>query len=168
VQSSSFHDAAEIIERAHLDLLVEKLDPFRPEPGEGGDLAQVTGELLLERVQEREMAGLDDVGDLAGQVPSDPRQFGEVRSRRQQISHALRQALDRAGGTAVGAHAKLILPLDLEEIGGLIEHRRDFSILDRHSRSLDVAGMHQRPRGLPYRTPAVRVLMQIRGRKRAT
>ena len=69
------------------------------------------------------------------------------RSGLQQASRRFGQAFDLARGTAIGAHAKLVLALDLEEFGGLVEHRRDFGILHRH------VGTHERP-DLPrkYRT----------------
>ncbi len=82
------------------------------------------------------MPGLDDVGDLAGQILADPRKFREVRFRRQQASDALRQAFDRAGRAVIGAHAKLVLAFEFQQVGGLIEHRRDFGILYRHRRDL--------------------------------
>jgi hypothetical protein len=48
----------------------------------------------------------------------------------------LRQAFDHAGGATVGADAKLVFALDLEEFRGLIEHRRDFCVLHRHDQYL--------------------------------
>ncbi len=91
------------------------------------------GSFFFSDVQKREMAGLDDVSDLARQVLPDPGQFGQVGPNRQQVPHALREAFNGTGRPAVGAHAKLIVPLELEEIGSLVEHRRDFSVLDRHN-----------------------------------
>jgi hypothetical protein len=53
--------------------------------------------------------------------------------------HFFRKALDDARGTAVGAHAKLVLSANLEELGGLVEHRGDFRICtgisEAHERS---------------------------------
>ena len=78
------------------------------------------------------MPGLDDVGDLAGQVLANPRKLREVLFRRQKAPDALRQAFDSAGRAMIGAHAKLVLAFEFQEIGGLIEHCRDFGILYRH------------------------------------
>ena len=47
----------------------------------------------------------------------------------------LRQALELARGAAIGAHAKLVLALDFQQFGGLVEHRSDFSVLHRHART---------------------------------
>jgi hypothetical protein len=63
---------------------------------------------------------------------ADDRQFGQVLLRRQHAAHALRQTLDGARRAVIGAHAKLVLALDLQEIGGPVEPRRDFGVLHRH------------------------------------
>ena len=78
------------------------------------------------------MSGLDDVGDLAGEVLADPRQLRQIASGLQQPANRLGQPLDDARGTAVGAHAKLVLSLNFKKFGGLIEHRRDFRVLHGH------------------------------------
>ena len=80
------------------------------------------------------MPGLDDIGDLAGEILADPRQLRQIASGFQQASGRFRQTLDDACGTAVGAHAKLVLPPDLKEFGGLVEHGGDFRILHGHGR----------------------------------
>src|SRR5262249_28462449 len=49
--------------------------------------------------------------------------------------------LDDAGRAAIGADAKLVLALDLEEFRGLIEHGRDFCVLHRHGRKTHQAGL---------------------------
>jgi hypothetical protein len=44
----------------------------------------------------------------------------------------LRQAFNGAGRFTISAHAKLVLAFEFQQVGGLIEHRRDFGILYRH------------------------------------
>ena len=61
-----------------------------------------------------------------------PGSSDEIGFRRQQAADALRQTFDGTGGATIGAHTELVLALDFQEIGGLIEHRRDFGILYRH------------------------------------
>jgi hypothetical protein len=47
----------------------------------------------------------------------------------------LRESLERARGTTISAHTELVLALDLEEIGGLIEHGGYFGLLNGHLRA---------------------------------
>ena len=121
-----------VVEGTHLQLVIEQLDALRPESGKRRHVAEFAGKLLFQRVEQIEMPGLDDVGDLAGQILADPRQLRQIASGFQQASDRLGQALDRARGTTVGADAKLVLALDLQEFGGLIEHGGDFRILHGH------------------------------------
>ena len=124
--------ASQIVERAHFELVIEQLDPLRSEAGKRGHVAKLAGKYFFQLFQQLEMPSFDDVGNLAGQVLADPRQFREILFRRQQVPDALRQAFDGAGGPVIGAHAKLVLAFDFEQVGGLIEHRHDFGILNRH------------------------------------
>jgi hypothetical protein len=136
VQPAAFDGATKIVERTHLKFVIEQLDALRPQAGKRGHVTKLAGEFLFQLVQQLEVPGRDDVGDLAGQILADPRQFREVLFRRQQTSDALRQAFDGAGRAMVGAHAKLVLAFDFQKIGGLIEHRRDFGVLYRHRPNL--------------------------------
>jgi hypothetical protein len=43
-----------------------------------------------------------------------------------------RQTFYSTGCPAIGTDAKLILPLNFQEFGGLIEHRRNFRVLNGH------------------------------------
>ena len=90
--------------------------------------------LALERREQVELAGLDDAGDLAGEILADPRQLRQVLAGLQQAGDALRQRFDHPGGATIGAGAKRVLALDLEKFGRLVEHLRDFGILHRHRR----------------------------------
>ena len=44
---------------------------------------------------------------------------------RDQVGNLLRQRLDGFGGVAIGAHAKRVLPVDLEQIGSFVEKSGD-------------------------------------------
>ena len=133
---------------------MEKLDALRAEAREGGDLAEFARQLPLQRIQQREMSGFDDLRDLAGQVLADTGKLRQIASGREQAFDALRQAFDGARGAPIGAHAKLIFSLDFKEFCGLIEHRRDFRILHRHGQRLHA--------GRLYRASNPCNLMQIR------
>jgi hypothetical protein len=111
---------------------VEQLDPLRPETWQRGDFTKLPRQLFLQGVEQVKMAALDNVRNLVGQVLTDPRQFRQVTARGQQACHALRQRIDHARRPPIGADAKRVFSLDIEELGGLVEHGRDFSILNRH------------------------------------
>ena len=80
VQPSRFDDATKIVEGAHLELVVNELDAFRPQAGESGNLAKLAGQLPFQRVEQGEMSGLDDFRDLAGQVLADTGKLRQVAS----------------------------------------------------------------------------------------
>jgi hypothetical protein len=77
------------------------------------------------------MPGFDDFRDFAGQIRPDTWKFREVFACLKHTFDALRQTLDHPSGAPVRANAKLVLPFDFEEFGDLIEHRRNFCILNR-------------------------------------
>ena len=132
MQPPAFDGAPQVVERAHLELVVEQLDALRPEARQRGHVAELTRHFLFQLIEQLEMSDFDDVGDLTGQVLADSRQFRQVGAGRQHAAHALRQAINGAGRAVISAHAKLVLALDFEQVGGLVEHRRDFGILYRH------------------------------------
>lgn len=82
------------------------------------------------------MPGFDYVCDLAGQILADTWKIREVLTCLQHAFDTLRQTLDHPGGAPVGPDAKLVLPLDFEKLGDLIEHRRDFRVLNRQGQPL--------------------------------
>jgi hypothetical protein len=121
-----------VVEGTHFQLVIEQLDTLRSEAGKSRHFAEFAREFLLQGVEQTEMPGLDDIGDLAGEILADPRQLRQIASGFQQASGRFRQTLDDARGTAVGAHAKLVLSPDLKEFGGLVEHGGDFRVLHGH------------------------------------
>ena len=137
MQPSGLHRLAQISERVDVQLGIKKLDALGPQTRQRRHGAKIARQLLLELVEQREVSGLADIGDLAGEILADAGQFRQIRLRRQHTAHALRQVSHGTGGAAVGAHAELVLALDLQEISGLVEHIGDLGVLDRHrSRSL--------------------------------
>ena len=121
-----------IVQRAHPELVIKQLDALWPQAGQRRHLADLARQGSLQSVQKLKMASLDDVGDLAGQVLADARQFGEVLPLTQHGPHALRQAIDCPCGPPVGADAKGIVAPELEQVSGLVEQGSNFSILDQH------------------------------------
>ena len=66
MQPPGLDDAPQVVERPHFEFVVEQLDALRPQAGQRGHIAELAGQLLLQRIEQFEMPGLDDVGDLAG------------------------------------------------------------------------------------------------------
>ena len=133
MQPPGLDGAAQIVERAHLELVVEQLDALRPEARKRGHLAKLAGQLASSAGRAASKCPVLTMSAIlpARSLPM-PGSSERSASVRQQAADALRQAFDGAGRAAIGAHAKLVLALDFQELGGLIEHRRDFGVLDRH------------------------------------
>src|SRR6185437_9851709 len=108
VKAARFDRVAEIVERMYFKLVVEQLDPFRSKARQRSHLAQLTGQLFLQRFEQLEVAGLDDVSDFASQIFANARQLGKVSFGRQHATHALRQPFYGTRGAAISAHAKLV------------------------------------------------------------
>ena len=132
VNAAGFNRSAQVVQGADPELVVKQLDPLRTKSGQRGHFAELARQLLFQFFQKREAAGLDDVRDLAGKVLADAGKLRKIGFRRQHASHALRQAFDRARGAAIGANPKLVFPFYFQQVGRLIEDRRDFGILDGH------------------------------------
>ena len=131
-QPSGLDCLLKFIEGAHFQPVIEQLDALRPQSWESRHVAEFTRQLLLQLVEQAEMPGLDDIGDLAGEVLADPRQFRQIASGLQQSAGCLRQPFDDARGAAIGANTKLIFSADLQKLGSLVEQGRDFRILHGH------------------------------------
>ena len=131
-QPPGLDDLPKVVEGAHFQPVIEQLDALGSQAGKRRHIAKFAGELFLQRIEQSETSGFDDIGDLAGQVLSDPGQLRQIASGFQQASDRLGQALDDTRGTTIGADAKLVLSCDLEEFGGLVEHRCDFRVLHGH------------------------------------
>ena len=65
VQPSCLDDPAQIVEGVHLQSVVKEFEALWPKSRQGGHFAKFAGQLLLQRVQQREMPCLDDFGNFA-------------------------------------------------------------------------------------------------------
>ena len=88
-----------------------------------------SGNLFTEFIELIQLAGLDDRGDLLGQVLADPRQFlGRPLGILNQQRDGLGERLDRPRSVAVGADPERVGPLDLQEVGQVNQHSRDVRV----------------------------------------
>ena len=74
-----------------------------------------------------------------------PGQLAELAPRGEHFGDAFRQVLDGGRGPAIGAHAKRIGALDLEEVGHAIEERGDVGVVDGHDVALRSMATGLRP-----------------------
>src|SRR5690606_11348639 len=81
-----------------------------------------------------ELAGLDELGDVAGHVLADVGETGEVGVLADEAGEGLRVALDELRGAAVGAHAEGVRALDVEQVGDLVQRACDVDVLHAPSR----------------------------------
>ena len=115
-----------------MQLIVDELDALGAEPRQRGHGGEIARHFLLQAVEHIETPALDDCLDLTGQILADAGQVRQVGAGGDHVAHVLGQVLHRAGGAAVGTYPEWVLALDLEQIRGLLEHGRDFGVLDRH------------------------------------
>jgi hypothetical protein len=78
------------------------------------------------------MAGSTISSIFAGKVLADATKFREVLAGRDQCRHLVREIADDARGVPVGAHAKGVGAVDLEQIGEAIKDPRHVGVMDRH------------------------------------
>jgi hypothetical protein len=123
----------EVLDRTHAEPFIDELDALRTEARQGGDLAEFARQLMFQGLEKIELSRRDDRRDLAGEVLADPGEFTQVFARLEQSADALRLSLDDARRPPIGAGAERIVALDFQKFGRLVEHCRDFGIVDRHA-----------------------------------
>jgi hypothetical protein len=132
VQLARLGRLPEVGHRADLQLVVKQPRAFGADAGHVGDLDESRRQLRLCLVQHCKVLRLYKLGDLAGEVGADTGQLGQVLARLQHLGGAAREVLDGTRRPAVGPHPERVGPLDLEQIGEVVEGRRDLRIVDRH------------------------------------
>ena len=86
-------DAAEIVERAHLELIIQELDPLWPGPGDRRDLAELPSRSFFDDSSRSKCPVSDDAGDLSGEVLANAGELRQIGAGREHASDALRQRL---------------------------------------------------------------------------
>jgi hypothetical protein len=79
----------------------------------------------------REIAGLYQRGNFPGEVCTDTRNFIELLRR--ELGHGNRLIAHGAGGIAIGADAKKVLPSYLKHVADIFENLCDLFVLDHGS-----------------------------------
>ena len=120
---------AEIVEGGDLQFVIELRRPFWAQAGHAEDRQHALGNLGQEFFEHRQRAGLDQRGHLFREVLADPL---DIRQRAVRIADnvggRLGQVVDRTGGVAIGPDAERVGPLELQQVGDLLEDGGDFVI----------------------------------------
>ncbi len=128
--------------------------PLRPQPRQPHQLEERRRRVLLQRLEPRQVSGLDQLADAGADLLADAGQLGRIAALRQQLRHRQRVPLDRARGTAEGAHLERVLALDLQEVGKAVEGVGDLEVGEhlrtlRADQSREPAGERRRHRAGP-------------------
>src|SRR4029453_11896973 len=111
---------AEVLDGRDAELLPDPPSCLRPERGEPQEFRDTGWGPLLSFFQCLDLALVDDLDDLALDRLADPGQIFGLAFQRELCDRAARGA-NLVRGTAVGEHAKLLLAVQLEQIGQQIE-----------------------------------------------
>jgi len=126
--------APQLFDGLHIEIMVQRLDPFRSEAWNLQQFGYRRGELLTQALQQAAMSGGDDLADLAGEVGADAGQAGQVVAALHQYARLLRQVAQDARSIAIGADAERIRRLDLQQVGDLFENNGDVCVMHGHIR----------------------------------
>ena len=120
---------AKFVERGDLQLVVELGRPLRPQARHAEDGQHAFGNLGQQLVEHRQRAGLDQRGDLLGQILADALDVGQrPLGIGHDVGRRFGQIVDRPRGVAIGPDAERIRPLKLQQVGNLLENGGDFGI----------------------------------------
>ena len=81
------------------------------------------------------MPGIDETGDLVGQVIPDIGELGQVGAFLQHVGEAAAEVADRARRVAVGAHPERVGLLDFQQVGDMVERIRDLDVVHGHGQT---------------------------------
>ena len=119
-------------QRLDLEIAIERLDALRPEPGHAQELGHAGRQLLAQALEQLAGPGPAISPILAVRSSPIPGSLGSGLPPPIAPPRSSDQVLDRPRRVAIGAHAKRVRLLDLEEIGDLVEHPRDIGVVHRH------------------------------------
>src|SRR3569833_3247643 len=118
------------VETGDVEMIHQQLDPLRPQPGQFEQFGNARRQATTQLFEDFTAASLDDRHDLVREVLTDTGQARELHVLRHECRYFCAEFFHRARGVAVGAHAKRIFAVDLEEIGDFIEQRGDVGDVD--------------------------------------
>jgi hypothetical protein len=132
--SSSFFSLFALLRRMHVELAVQRLNLLRPQSRDAQQLGDARRSALAQLLSQLAGAARRDFTHLGQQVVADARQLGQRLALGQLRGDVQPQPPDQARRVAVGAHAKRVAVLQLEQIGDLLEHAGDVGVVHGHER----------------------------------
>ena len=118
----------ELVERVDPELGLQAHGGLRPDAGNAEHVEEHLGRFLAELVQIIDLAALEVLGDLGGEVLPDSGKL-EERALRGDILDRAREPLDVLRAAPVGVHAENILAAKLENVRDFVEEVGDFPVL---------------------------------------
>ena len=122
----------QLLQRFDLEILEKGLHPFRAEVRKAEKIGDARRKLPAKFLQGLHPSGLDRLDNFRREVRTDAGNVRQVLVAGQHVAQFAAQALNRPRRVSIGADAERIGPLNVEQIGDLIEHRRDFGIVNQH------------------------------------
>jgi hypothetical protein len=122
----------QVVYGANVQCLVERLDPFWPQPLNFHQVTQLTRRPRRHFVQQGQAPGTHDGLYFGGQILADIRQLAEIGVGLDEAGHGFGISPDRARRVAVGANTEGIGAFQFEQVGKALEQTRDFCIVYRH------------------------------------
>src|SRR5690606_33922729 len=126
----------EILQGTDAKLVVDQLDTLWPKPRHCHERCQVRREARRHLLQRGEFTCLDDLLDLAREIPPDTGELGEVLPLLHHFGYAHGQVLDGLCGPPVGPYAEDVRPLDLEQISEAVEQLGNLCVVNGHGAAL--------------------------------
>ena len=127
------HRLPQVLDGADAELPVQDLGALRAQPWYVQEIAQSRWDLRVKLGAQRQVPRFNDGADLARQILSYAGQVLDLVRVSGQIGQRLRMVTDHAGCVAVRSNAERVGPLDLQEVGYLIEDLRYLRILHNYS-----------------------------------
>ena len=122
----------QLFDGLHLKIVIERLDPLRPQPGYSQQLGDGRRQLAAQPIKQAAAPGRDDFAHPGGEILADARQPRQILAFFQQRARRLRQLAQRAGGVAVGADAEGVGALNFQPVGDFLENGGDVGVVDGH------------------------------------
>ena len=120
---------AEVLQRGDLQLVVQLGRPLGPQAGHAKDGQHALGNLGQQFFEHRQRAGFHQRGHFLRQVLADAFDIGKrPLGIGHDVGRRFRQVVDRPRGVAIGADSERIGPLELQQVGDVLENGGDFVI----------------------------------------
>jgi hypothetical protein len=128
--------AAQLRQRVHVQVLVQRAHPLGPETGQLQQRVQPRGHLAHQAIEQGEMPGRGQLADLVAEVGTDAGQLGQAAAGGDLGDQVELEFADYPCGVAIGAHAERIRIAQLEQIRHPLERGRDVGIAHCHGLDL--------------------------------